>query len=103
MKNAHSRVGEDGAVVPHVVVRVDDGIRSLAGNVGNALGKVIALDKWIQRDRKDSMLLATYALEASQVGRVEWTGEASGRRAETLHREGNTESVEALVDEELLC
>lgn len=44
---------------------------------------------------------STYALEGRQVGGVECTGEAVGRRTETLHEEGDTESIEAQADKVL--
>lgn len=45
--------------------------------------------------------LHAYSLESAQVGLVEWAGQSRGRRAEALHKEGDTEGVEPLAHEEL--
>lgn len=68
-------VGDDGALVAAVVVGVDDGVFAARGDVVDRLGQV------------------------GQVARVEAVGE--GVDGHTLHEEGNTEGVEALVDESL--
>lgn len=47
------------------------------------------------------MINATHSLKTTQVGGIEWSGEAGSWGAHTLHEERDAEGVESLLHEEL--
>lgn len=76
------------------MLTIDDGITTLAGDIRNDL------------QGRERMRIATnafgdldisYRLKAGKVGGIESASKTVSRRAETFHKESNTEGVEALA------
>lgn len=78
------------AVEPHEIVRVNDSMCALAGDIVNNLrGRLIQCVI-------PTFLFETYCTQTTQVSGVERACDTAGSK--TLQQEGNTESIETLPD-----